>query len=223
MSIASPTRSDARAPDTVDPTRRRTLPIWPIVFAASAVAGLLGRTWLDGGSDFDRLTLLNRYLARMSFLVFCAIFAASPLAAWLPGPATRGLLRLRRSLGLAYALIMAAHVGAIFALHRLPGAQPLEPVAGVLGGLGFVLIGALAATSSDAAVHRLGFRTWKRLHRTALYYLWAIYTVTYLGRIQGGLSEYAPGLVAVFALLGLRLSVRFRPARIAGDEPRVPR
>jgi len=27
----------------------------------------------------------------------------------------------------------------------------------------------------------------------------------------------------VFALLGLRLSVRFRPARIAGDEPRVPR
>ena len=118
---------------------------------------------------------------------------------------------------------MAAHVGAIVALHRQPGVQPLDPVAGVLGGLGFVLIGALAATSSDAAVRRLGFRAWKRLHRTALYYLWVIYAVTYLGRIQAGRPEYAPGLVSVVALLAFRLSVRFRPASVAGDASHVSR
>ena len=38
----------------------------------------------------------------------------------------------------------------------------------------------MAATSSDAAVRMLGTRRWRNLHRFGLYYLWIVFTVTYL-------------------------------------------
>jgi len=190
-------------------TRQRT-PIWPIGLAALCIGVVLASTLRWDAPQLERLLLLNRYLARLSFLTFIPIYAASPLVRWLPGRPTRGLVRIRRSLGLGYALIMAAHVCAIGAYQMTAGSESIDIVSGIGGGLGFVLIGALAATSNDAAIRRLGARNWKRLHAAALHWLWVIYTVTYLGRISEGHTEFVPGLVTVFALLALRLSVRFR-------------
>lgn len=183
-------------------------PLWPIGAAALGVAGLFLATMQLETTDLERWLLLNRYLARFSFLVFVPIYAASPLATIFPGTATASLLRIRRSLGLGYALIMAAHVCAIGAYQMTAGSEPIDIVSGIGGGLGFVLIGALAATSNDDAIRRLGVRNWKRLHAAALQWLWLIYTVTYLGRISEGHTEFVPGLIAVFALLALRLGVR---------------
>ena len=190
-------------------TRRQT-PVWPIAVVVTCVAVVLASTLRLDATQLERLLLLNRYLARLSFLTFIPIYAASPLVRWLPGRPTRGLVRIRRSLGLGYALIMAAHVCAIGAYQMTAGSESIDIVAGIGGGIGFVLIGALAATSNDNAIRRLGTRNWKRLHAGALQWLWVIYAVTYLGRISEGHTEFAPGLVTVFALLALRLSVRFR-------------
>jgi DMSO/TMAO reductase YedYZ heme-binding membrane subunit len=186
------------------------MPIWPIGLAALCVVVVLAATLRSDAPQLERLLLLNRYLARLSFLTFIPIYAASPLVRWLPGVPTRGLVRIRRSLGLGYALIMAAHVCAIGAYQLTAGSESIDIVSGIGGGIGFVLIGALAATSNDQAIRRLGARNWKRLHSAALQWLWVIYTVTYLGRISEGHTEFVPGLVTVFALLALRLSVRFR-------------
>jgi DMSO/TMAO reductase YedYZ heme-binding membrane subunit len=185
-------------------------PLWPIGAAAVGVVGIFLATMQLDMTGLERWLLLNRYLARFSFLVFVAIYAASPLASLMPGRATSSLIRIRRSLGLGYALIMAAHVCAIGAYQMTAGSESIDIVAGIGGGAGFVLIGALAATSNDKAMRRLGARNWKRLHTGALHWLWVIYTFTYLGRISEGHTEFIPGLVTVFALLALRLSVRFR-------------
>lgn len=187
--------------------RLRT-PLWPIGAAALGVAGLFLATMQLETADLERWLLLNRYLARFSFLVFIPIYAASPLASMFPGMATASLLRIRRSLGLGYALIMAAHVCAIGAYQMTAGSESIDIVSGIGGGIGFVSIGALAATSNDDAIRRLGVQNWKRLHAAALQWLWLIYTVTYLGRISEGHTEFVPGLITVFALLALRLSVR---------------
>jgi DMSO/TMAO reductase YedYZ heme-binding membrane subunit len=157
----------------------------------------------------EGLQLLNRYLARAGFLLFLPIYAASPLVRLAPGPATRALVRSRRSVGLAYALVMAAHLTVIVAWYATPEI-PLEPDLSVIGGgLGMLLIGALAATSNDAAVRRLGRRAWRLLHGLTLHFLWLIYAVTYLGRVTEG-AEYWPGLAATLALPGLRLAARLR-------------
>lgn len=184
--------------------------LWPIGAAAVGVVGIFLATMQLDTSGLERWLLLNRYLARFSFLFFVAIYAASPLASLMPGGATSSLIRIRRSLGLGYALIMAAHVCAIGAYQMTAGSESIDIVAGIGGGTGFVLIGALAATSNDNAMRRLGVRNWKRLHTGTLHWLWVIYTVTYLGRVSEGHTEFVPGLVTVFALLALRLSVRFR-------------
>jgi hypothetical protein len=42
-----------------------------------------------------------------------------------------------------------------------------------------VVVALLAATSSDAAMRWLGIRAWTQLHRFGLYYLWAVFTITY--------------------------------------------
>jgi DMSO/TMAO reductase YedYZ heme-binding membrane subunit len=187
-------------------------PLWPIALAALATTAVVVSILRLEMPELERLVLLNRYLARLSFIVFVPIYAASPLAVWFPGPAIRGLLRIRRSLGLGYAIVMGAHVCGILAYHATNGSDPIEPVAFALGGLGFVLIAALAATSNDASVRRLGGRRWKRLHLLTLHWLWAIYAFTYLGRIGDRGAEYLPGLITVFALLALRMSA-FRRRR----------
>jgi hypothetical protein len=61
----------------------------------------------------------------------------------------------------------------------------------ILGGIGFVFIAFMAATSNDGAVRTLGRARWSRLHRFFLYYLWFIITATYLraaARDRGTLS-----------------------------------
>jgi methionine sulfoxide reductase heme-binding subunit len=207
MNISSPTNSTPRP----EPSGIR-IRLWPIALAAICVAVLVAHTQRLDATHLERLRLLNSHLARLSFLTFIPIYAASPLVKWLPGAVSSALVRNRRSLGLAYALIMAAHLCAIAVYQMTSGSEPLEPVSAVLGGLGFVLIAALAATSNDAAVRRLGGRAWKRLHASTLHWLWAIYAFTYLGRVVERGIDYLPGLVSVLLLFAFRISARWRSA-----------
>jgi sulfoxide reductase heme-binding subunit YedZ len=199
-------KSPARAPIGI--------PLWPIGVAAVGVAALLAFCFGTEAPVREQLVLLNRYLARLSFLFFIPIYAASPLRVWRPNDTTRRLVGIRRSLGLGYALIMGAHLLAIGGLQQMASSEPIDLATAIGGGLGFVFIAALAATSNDASIRLLGAKAWKRMHRIALHWLWVIYAITYVGRIfdpaeDRGL-EYLPGLVTVFGLLALRVSARFR-------------
>ncbi len=65
----------------------------------------------------------------------------------------------------------------------------------------------MAATSSDAAVRRLGRARWKALHRTGIWVLWVIFLVSYGPRAFGDPFSIPPAL-AVLAAAGLRLYAR---------------
>jgi DMSO/TMAO reductase YedYZ heme-binding membrane subunit len=147
------------------------------------VAGLLA-TW---GTSEAGLRVVVRATARTSLTLFLAAFLASALRRRWPTAATKWLLANRRYVGLGFAVSHLFHLLALVALGRwFPAA-----LAGVtwptlvVGGGGFVVVALLAATSSDAAVRRLGVRRWSALHRFGLYYLWVVFTVTYLGQSIG--------------------------------------
>jgi hypothetical protein len=142
------------------------------------VAALLGATgWPEAG-----LRLILRATARTSLVLFLAAFLASTLRRRWPSAATTWLLQNRRYVGLSFATSHLLHLLAILALRdAFPQTfADLSAVTLVVGGGGFVVVALLAATSSDAAVRRLGVRTWTRLHRAGLYYLWVVFTFTYL-------------------------------------------
>jgi DMSO/TMAO reductase YedYZ heme-binding membrane subunit len=44
----------------------------------------------------------------------------------------------------------------------------------------------LTLTSSQWAVHRLGPRNWRRLHKTGVYVIWLLTTDIYLYSVKGG-------------------------------------
>ncbi len=109
----------------------------------------------------------HRFTGRLALELLLATLAVSSLARRL---GWRGLMPLRRRLGLAAALYMALHVANYLFLDR---ALDWAEIAGDLTKRPYVLLGAtaflftlpLAATSTDAAIRRLGGRRWRRLHR----------------------------------------------------------
>ena len=50
------------------------------------------------------------------------------------------------------------------------------------GGFGYVLLYAMALTSTDRAQAAMGV-WWKRLHRFGIHYLWFIFAFSYIGRV----------------------------------------
>jgi len=195
---------EAAAPATRRPPRIANPPA--LLAAAAAAGAVVVATLLAHGGDEEGLRLVARYTARLAFVVFCVVFAASPLDALWPGRATRALLRNRRAVGVAYGLAQMVHLGGVVAFFAGTAHTLDASVSTFGGGLGFAFAGAIAATSSDAAVRRLG-RGWKRLHAVGLFYLWGIYAFTYVGRVSADPS-YAPGLAAVLGLMALRVAAR---------------
>jgi len=191
---------------------------WPP--AAWLVAGLAigAATW--GGiaatqpAGPELLPTVNRWLVRVGLPFFCLAFAAGPLVRVHRSAFTTRLLRERRGLGLAWAMIHLTHAVAVLALFDANAENVPPAFVLAFGGTGFALTAAMAATSSDAAQRALG-RGWGRLHRTGLWYLMFIYFYTYLGRV---LEAPSPWFVAVFAflsgLVGLRAGLWLRRRKV---------
>ena len=127
----------------------------------------------------ELIHLALRVTARISLAFFLAAYSASSLRALLPTPATRWLVVNRRSLGLAFAASHTIHLAWIVALVSLTTEEP-PLLTWLVGGLGYVFLYAMAATSSDAAVAWLGPARWRRLHTVGIHYLWFVFTATTL-------------------------------------------
>jgi len=193
----------------------------PEAIAAAALASLvvIVATAAELGTGDEGLRHINRYLARLSFALFLLPFLASPLRSFVGGEALRGLVRERRAAGLAFATAHWIHAGAIGVLFAT--SESAAPDAGAaVGALGFVASGAMAATSNDAAVRRLGGARWRRLHRVGLWTIWAIFTVSYGGRVAAGQAFFAPFLALCLGGAGLR-ALAHRRRRAAGPGPEL--
>jgi DMSO/TMAO reductase YedYZ heme-binding membrane subunit len=113
-------------------------------------------------------------------------------------------VRRRRALGLSFATAHTIHLGALTTYSILASSVP-DPVTIVFGGGAFVVMFAMVATSTDAAVRRLG-RNWLRLHKVGIYWLWFVFTFSYAGRVAEGRLFFVPLLALAVGGLGLRIA-----------------
>jgi DMSO/TMAO reductase YedYZ heme-binding membrane subunit len=190
---------------TGGPLQGWSLPAWTALVVGGGAAGIVA----SQGAGEDGLLLVLRATARTSLLLFLGVFLASTVRARWPNRATDWLLDNRRYLGVSFATSHAVHLAAIVGLTRVSAHRPSDAVL-VLGGLGFLLILAMTATSFDSTASLLGARRWKRLHTVGIYYLWAIFLLTYLGNA----AKDPKAVISVALLLGalaFRIACRRSP------------
>jgi sulfoxide reductase heme-binding subunit YedZ len=168
------------------------------------------------GTGEPGIRLVIRATARSSVVLFTAAFVAAALQRAWPGTASRWMLANRRYLGVSFAVSHLAHLVAIVALSGWSLERAVAaagPAAIILGGIAYVFVAAMTATSFDRTAAWLGPRAWSRLHTTGVYVLWTVFFASFAPRIAES-ALYWPFALGLLAALVLRLTYgRRRAAR----------
>ena len=191
---------------------------WPFVGVAAvailAVAGAAITISPDAGEAAARVV---RVTARTSVALFLAAFTAAALFRLWPNAWTRWQRQNRRYLGVSFAVSHGVHLAAIFWMQHVRPVEFAERVSAITwigGGLAYVFIAAMTATSFDRTAQMIGPRAWKILHTVGSYYIWLIFANSYIGRALT-MPEYIPAAALVLLALGVRIAARVAGRRAA--------
>ncbi len=196
---------------------RTTAPAgWPLVgWSALLIGSLIVAILATRGSGEAGLRAVIRTTAFTSLVLFSSAFvAAAADRAW-PCGFTRWLRQNRRYLGVSFAVSHFGHLAAIITLAAdVPGFHP-SLVTVILGGLAYLFVLAMVATSFDRTAAWLGPRAWRTLHTTGVYYIWLIFFLTYLPRLAKS-PLYGLLVATLVADVGLRAFDAVRRRRRPG-------
>jgi len=187
------------------------------LFAALTLILIGLSIWIADMRQFevDGVRMVIRFTARTSLLLFCLAFSAAALARLWPSAGTRWLRRNRRYLGVTFAASHGIHAVAIAcfgAMDPAGFAAATNLVSYIFGGIGYVVIIAMTATSFDRTAAAIGPRAWRILHLAGGYYLLLQFMVSFGKRIPD-MPLYALFLIPLLAVFALRMiSMASRPA-----------
>jgi len=178
---------------------------WPLTTTATlTTAALCAIAWVGAGAGPAAWSAVIRTSAKTSLACFLAAFVASSTRVFWRSRFSAWLLANRRYVGVSFATSHAIHLFAIVLVAILDPAFSTSAVTLIAGGFGYVLLFAMAATSWDGAAAWMGPPRWRLLHKTGMYYLWAIFVVSYLPRALGQSAWYWVPTGALFAAIALR-------------------
>ena len=155
-------------------------------FSSVIVFNIVLIVWLGFFENSNEsLMLWARHTARISFAYFLLSFSASSLHYFFSNTLTKFIRHQRRYIGLSFALAHTIHLVALtsffIVMEENPGIVTL-----IGGGLGYVLVYAMALTSNDNAVKKLGLKRWKQIHWFGANYIAVIFAFTYVGKLLDG-------------------------------------
>jgi sulfoxide reductase heme-binding subunit YedZ len=178
------------------------------------VVALLPAVWLIYGAALDQLganpaEYLIRATGDLTLRCLCLVLALTPLRICL---GMTGLAKLRRMLGLFTYFYCGLHVMAYsgfdqgFDLQDIAADISKRPFI-LVGFVVFLILSALAATSSNLVIRRMGGKNWQRLHR--LVYVAAIVAIVHFFWMRSGKNDFAEvavygGVVALLLLWRLK-------------------
>lgn len=189
-----------------------------LVLIVTALALWSQPQWVDALRSSIRVT------ARTSFALFLATFLASSLAALVPSDFTRGLLRERRFLGLAFAFSHAVHAVLILLYVKFfPETfwNGRSAAANIPGSVGYLFIALLAATSFPYAVKLLGARVWKGLHSIGTWVIAGVFLLSFYKRLPMG-SWYPLGFGLIFSAIVFKLIAKLAAHLRRSARPALP-
>jgi sulfoxide reductase heme-binding subunit YedZ len=191
---------------------------WAIVgWSAAAIALVAAVVLAAAGTGEPGIRMVIRATARTSVVLFTAAFVASSVHRAWPGPASRWLVANRRYLGVSFAVSHFGHLLAILALAGWSARKMFAdagPAAAILGGIAYLLVAAMTATSFDRTAAWLGARRWRRLHAIGVWWLWVVFFASFAPRAFGS-PLYVPFALLLAGALVLRVGWRPRAAALA--------
>jgi sulfoxide reductase heme-binding subunit YedZ len=196
------------------PTNNSLIEGWPLV-GTMAVLIAATATVAAGAGNFESegARAAIRATARTSFVLFCLAYGAAALVRFWPNQVTSWIRRNRRYLGVSFAASHGIHALAIASLALLAPAEfRHEARLSMLipGGIGYLFILAMAATSFDRTATAIGPRAWRLLHGFGGFYIWVGFLNGFGSRAIAHPSYW--GFVAVLlAVMALRLAALRQP------------
>ena len=152
-------------------------------FSSVIVFNIVLIVWLGFAENSNEsLMLWARHTARISFAYFLLSFSASSLHYFFSNTLTKFIRHQRRYIGLSFALAHTIHLVALTSFFIVREENP-GIVTLIGGGLGYVLVYAMALTSNDNAVKKLGLKRWKQIHWFGANYIAVIFAFTYVGKL----------------------------------------
>ena len=174
------------------------------VLCSLAVMGISGivppeGTLLASDEPPGFFLLWTRYSAHLAFLFLLVAFLTSTARRRWRHPVIRVLMDYRRQLGLGFATAHAFHLAALtLLLLNLEGFSVTASLA--VAAFGYAVTTALAVTSNNWSVRRLGVKRWRLLHTTGINILMLYFFVAFSAAlIQKGGTVY---VVYVLAIIG---------------------
>ena len=190
---------------------------WSIVgYVVAGLAGFGALVFALAGWNEAAVRFVVRSTARTAVILFLMAFGASALKRFFPARPTRWLRRNRRYVGVSFAAAHFLHLAMLVTLavaYPDPFVRELQAVTLIGGGLAYAFIAAMAATSFDRTAAWLGPQRWRRLHTVGGYYVWIVFTQSYIGRALVD-PYYIPFAFALLAVLTLRVAHRVRKPRL---------
>ena len=184
---------------------RKNVQVFAFVFLALSLpaAFYLNRY----GYTEDTMGPWLRFTARLALLIYLLIFVARPLQQLRPGALSRWLVRNRRYIGITFASVMSVHLVLLITLNGL--------VLDIPGILAFTLIFAMLVTSFDKPTAALGPKRWRLLHKTGLYFIGIIFTVTVVTGLNENRGELLHAVLAalLLAAMGVRIAAWLKGRR----------
>jgi hypothetical protein len=200
------------------PSRDSRFAGWPLVGYCGLlllVVSLLRFATLGTGEE--GLRAMVRFTAQLSLILFSAAFTASSLhALWPRSDWAQWLRANRRYLGVSFALSHTLHLVLLIFLGRVSQefADNIQAATIYGGGLAYVFVYAMTATSFDRSAAWLGPRRWHLLHKVGAYYIWFIFFQSYVPRAFVS-PFYIPFAVVLIADVGLRIWAGARKRNLA--------
>lgn len=187
---------------------------WPLFFVLAALLTGVYLALVLPDTE-ESLRRMIRTSGKVSAVLFALAFAASALLRLRRTRTTLWLRRNRRIFGVSFAWSQTLHLGALVALGVLypePFRRGLDLVTILGGGLAYVFMFAMAATSSDRAVRALGPKAWGRLHWFGSWLLWIVLAQTIVPEALAGNRSNIVVMIFLLPAAGLR----FLPPRRLG-------
>ncbi len=182
----------------------------PLIIGLILSLGAVSLGFIVDVNHEESAKLAARWTSRVGVPVFLVAYLASTLFRVSKNNLTKTIMQTRRQWGLAFAWTHSVHLVALtYYLNLINSPPDLLTILG--GGLAYVMIYVMAATSNDWSVRKLG-RNWKRLHRFGIHYIWFIYTFTYAGRFVDPdmLTTGIFGTGILLAAFIFRIAIAFR-------------
>jgi DMSO/TMAO reductase YedYZ heme-binding membrane subunit len=154
----------------------KNLAVYFLVMAAVAVPMIV--IVAPDTMNESKLGLALRVSARLAFLIYVLVFVTRPLQQILSTTLSNALFRNRRYIGIGFAAVMTMHLALIGWLLLFVVQEGRSLASLVPGIITYTLVFLMLLTSFDAPARALGPKNWRRLHKTGLYWIGAIFAVT---------------------------------------------